>query len=92
VKPEDVEKLLAEVAVEHNKGKKDYVLPVYMDLVAAIAVIGGLQLSLRHPQNNGPSAKAAREVVDRMIKRLREDGFHAYAQLASLGDDPRYDA
>lgn len=83
----DVEEIIREAARE-NKARKDYVLAVNFSLGVAIAVIGQLQLSLRHPDNDGKSARLVREVVDGLIAQLLIDGFPACASVAALGDDP----
>lgn len=67
-------------------------LPVELDLHSALCVIGNLQLALRHPANSGPSAEVARTAIDGMIRRMREAGLTAHAELARLGDDPGYDS
>lgn len=68
-----------------------YILPVHCDLMVAACLIGAVQLGLRHPANNGRSAKLARRILDAMIQRLDEDGFPAYAELCRLGFDPKFD-
>lgn len=66
-------------------------LPLQFDLPGALAIIGNLQLALRHPANTGPSAQIARDAIDAMIRSMRECGLTAHAELARLGDDPLYD-
>lgn len=65
--------------------------PVMLDLPAALAIIGNLQLALRHPANTGPSARTARYFCQEIICRMREAGFVANAEIARLGGDPAYD-
>jgi hypothetical protein len=71
---------------------QNFKLPVTFDLATALAIIGNLQLALRHPANIGPSGRVARETIDGMIRTMRECGLTAHAELARLGDDPAYDA
>lgn len=86
------ESLLRRCAEERVRSKAaNFRLPVEMDLESAICIVGNLQLALRHPQNNGPSAKVARDTIDGIIRRMRESGLTAHAELARLGDDPGYD-
>jgi hypothetical protein len=66
-------------------------LAIELDLAAALAIIGNLQLALTHPGNKGLSAQTVREVIAGMIRRMREAGLAAHADLARLGDDPAYD-
>lgn len=74
-----------------RSGISPFTLLVEFDLCTAIAIIGNLQLALRHPANVGASAEIARELIDGMIHRMREAGLTAHAELARLGDDAMYD-
>lgn len=67
------------------------ILPVALDLTSALAIVGNLQVALRHPANNGPAAKIARQVVDSIIEMMLDAGFPALAELAMLGYNPLYD-
>lgn len=78
-------------AARENEARKDYALPVLFSLATAVAVIGNLQMSLRHPDNTGEAARIVRNVIDQMLAKLVRDGFLATAAVAALGDDPRYD-
>ena len=48
-----------------------------------------VQLSLRHPQNTGPSSIRMRDFANRLLARLRPGP--ALDQLAELGWDDQYD-
>jgi hypothetical protein len=47
---------------------------------AACIVVSNLLLSLRHPQNNGPSFEMCLDYVRGMIGKLREQGFSILAE------------
>ena len=82
---------LIERAGEEARALPDFVLPVHFDLTAALAIIGNLQLALRHPANIGPSSQLLRRVIDGMIERIEKSGLPANAEIARLGDNPEYD-
>ncbi len=64
--------LLRRVAREAEQGKQ-FLLPIHLDLTSLLAVIANLQLSLRHPDNAGPSARIARQLIEEVdVKRIRE--------------------
>ncbi len=86
----DEECLVRRVAAE-AEAHDEYILPLHLDLLALLTLVGNLQLSLRHPANTGPSALAARQIIEQIIERLREDGLTAHAELATLGNDPQFD-
>ncbi len=67
-------------------------LPFELDVLSAITLIGNLQLALRHPANTGPNTRIVRFFIDETIRRMREAGLTAHAELARLGDDPGYDS
>ncbi len=57
-----------------------------LDLSAALAIAGNLQLALRYPGNSGPSAEAARVVIAGIVDQMRRSGFEAWAQVAEMGN------
>jgi hypothetical protein len=69
----------------------DYVLPLHLNMLMLLTLVANLQLALRHPGNTGPSAEAARGIIDGIIDRVRDDGYPAHAELMELGNDPAYD-
>jgi hypothetical protein len=67
-------------------------LPIRLDMTNLFVVIGTLQLAMRHPQfRKTPSAKAVREIIDRLIGGIPEN-CPASKELARLGDNPKFDA
>jgi hypothetical protein len=82
---------ILERATAEMHAARGYALPVHMDLATALAVVGALQLALRHPANTGPSSEAVRGVIAAVIQRIEEDGFPSLAGLARLGDNPTFD-
>ncbi len=70
---------------------RDYLQPVYMDLVTCAAIVGHLQLALRHPGNRGPASEIARRMVSGIIERVAEAGFPANAEIMRRGSDPAHD-
>jgi hypothetical protein len=68
-----------------------FTIPVHLDIPSALSLIGNLQLALRHPANEGPSATIARKFIDGLIDRMITAGLYRVAELAKLGDDPAYD-
>ncbi len=43
-----------------------------LDLTGVLAIIGNLQLALRHPENKGPTSKIVRNMVRLMAKIVHE--------------------
>lgn len=74
-----------------REARPDYLLPVYMDLTNILAVVGNLQLALRHPSNTGPSSELVRKTLDLIISRVEEDGFPVHAEAMRLGANPEHD-
>lgn len=56
----------------------------------AIALIGTLQLALRHPGNNGEPAKIMRNLVNILIRAL-DASSPGIGALLRKGDDPTFD-
>jgi hypothetical protein len=78
----------AREVVERGHGA---VFELSLDLGSAIALIGTLQLALRHPGVTGSAAVTSRYFIDGLIQRIDDAGFPTCAKLAAMGDDPRYD-
>jgi hypothetical protein len=83
--------LLFKAAAKECEERKDYVVPVIFDMASAVAVIGCLQLALRHPRHPPASASVIRTVIDSMAERMREGGFVHYAKIIEMGYDPGCD-
>lgn len=56
----------------------------------AWTLIAQVQLALRHPDNKGPSAFHARNVIQQMIETLCPEGT-ALREVAERGWNPAYD-
>ena len=57
-------------------------LTAYITCDAATILCGQIDLALRHPENQGPSAKVASTFVEGLIDRLEQQGFPALAAAA----------
>ena len=62
-----------------------------LGLTEVLAVVGNLQLALRHPLNLGTNADTARVIVDVLIASV-EKVSPDLATLMRLGDDKNFDA
>lgn len=47
-------------------------LTLELDLTGTLALIGNLQLALRHPENTGPTSKITRNLVGTLAKIVQE--------------------
>lgn len=65
--------------------------PVHLELdpLVLLALIGNLQLALRHPGNRGDSAQLVRNLVDQAIDTLEVSADAK--ELLRRGDNPAYD-
>lgn len=61
------------------------------DITTAMALIGRMQLALRHPQYRGPSAEVARAQITAFRDALPEE-FPAIKKLITQGFNSQYDA
>ena len=84
-------RLILRAATAEQERAPLFRLPLHLDLTAALAIVGNLQLAMRHPGNDGPSREVARTLIDGIIERMETSGFPASAALARMGDDPRRD-
>lgn len=62
-------------------------IAVFADGVVWMAVAGNVQLALRHPENNGPSSRLARQFVDHLLGRLRDMGVISGDEFAAIMRD-----
>lgn len=83
-----VQRAAEEVKIADGSGWK---INVELDLSSAIQICGNLQLALRHPANNGPSAELARKFIRMVREGIRDRGFAAHADMIGLGDDAAND-
>jgi hypothetical protein len=60
------------------------------DMTTALAVIGNLQLAFRHPDNVGPSRRAAEKLVVELIESIDPEHGYVYDVLM-MGFDERFD-
>lgn len=65
-------------------------LKVDVNWELGIAILGHLQLALRHPGNDGISRQMVREFCDELIAKV-EAVTPMLAALLRMGDDPQYD-
>jgi hypothetical protein len=86
------EKQLIVDAAHEQKRAGDWKIQFSLDLNTTLALIGNLQLALRHPANqSGTSYEVARDLIDDIHTGLKERGFHAHARMIEFGDDPAHD-
>jgi len=86
------QKLLDRCREEQEHAKRtNFKLPVTMDLITLLSLVGNVHLALRHPKNTGPASQIAHDIVRQIIDRLRTEGFPANAEVMLLGSDPDYD-
>ena len=81
----------ARLAAVEQKEREQYFLHLQLDTVTVLALTANLQLALRHPANNGPSAQTAARIIGQIIERLKDDGMIHNARLLELGQDPDND-
>jgi len=60
-------------------------------LVDLVALVGHLQLALRHEGTVGPSSDLIRGFIDSVVSIVAEAGFPASAEMMAHGDDPEWD-
>lgn len=83
--------LIEAATAESRRLHKDWAVDVSYDLSCLMAVIGALQLSLRHPEfRKKPSAHIVRHIIAHLMAGIPED-MPATRELARLGDNPQYD-
>lgn len=85
------QRALVNCAMAEQKRRPDFVLPIEIDVGMVMALIGNIQLALRHPANTGASATSAKAIVAMFIQRLKEENFTCTAAIAELGDNPELD-
>ena len=69
-------------------GFADHTVTVSLGILEAIAVIGKMQVALRHSDSTAWPARVAREFSDALIAQLAE--YPAHAALARLGYNRDY--
>ncbi len=60
---------------------------VIADALVWITVIGNIQLALKHPENDGPSASLMREFCERLIRKLLAEGVFTPEYAARVFED-----
>jgi len=65
-------------------------VPIEIDMVTAICIIGSIQLALRHPKHNGPSAQIAHDFA-RDLQKIVVEKFPAAAFTLEAGWNPDFD-
>lgn len=70
--------------------KEKVVIPLALTPLQVMVLVGQLQLSLRHPENSGPSSVIARKLAYELIEDLVE--VHPnFAKVMSYGWQPTLD-
>lgn len=64
-------------------------VPVHLSLIALLAIHGNLCLALRHPENNGASARIAAQVMHSIGIRLVEEGVLSEEELQGAYTEPK---
>lgn len=67
------------------------VFSLHMNPSDALAVIGMLQLALRHPKSTGPSAEAAFEIVNILAHQVERLNTPHLSELIRRGFDREHD-
>lgn len=87
----DKEFILASANAEQEALPADWAVPVHLDMVSLMCVIGTLQVALRHPEfRRRPTAAAVQQIIDQLISGIPEN-CPATRELARLGNNPAYD-
>lgn len=68
------------------------IITVRLSLGGAVGLVADLQLALRHPSNNGWSAKVARDVIAGLIQSFEQAQAVAVAEIARRGNDAAHDS
>ena len=75
--------------VEGLRKKHGYFICEF-DFGTVIAIVGQIQLALRHPDNTGHSAQQARKAIEEIIARL-EAAAPGIGRYLNMGFDPAKD-
>jgi hypothetical protein len=66
-------------------------IPVIVEGIVWLGILGEIKLALRHPHNLGPSAELSRKFADQLRNKLHEEGVLSDDEFArSLRDDMRF--
>jgi hypothetical protein len=82
---------IIQAAVQEIRENGELFLRVELDYAMALALIGNLQLALRHPNNAGMASRKTRLLIDSLIAQMIARGYNACAFLATCGDNPDFD-
>jgi hypothetical protein len=52
-----------------------------------MAILANIQLGLRHPQNNGPSARVAHDACMQILEKLKTEGILTADEAAQIYRD-----
>jgi hypothetical protein len=89
--PEHERMLSASIAEQVAARDGGLLIPLHLDLIAATCLVSYLQLALRHPAVQNPSAELVRSIIEAVIGRVAESGYAATAAVMRLGDNPGFD-
>ena len=81
---------LATAANDEMLARNSSSLQLELTAIEAIALIGQLQLALRHPANRGPAAELIRTLAKALEEFLSKCG-PATAEICRRGWDPEHD-
>jgi hypothetical protein len=88
---EEKEELLQRAVAECLIGS-NIDMPLSLNLHSALAIVGALQLALRHPAVAGTqSSVPVRKLIDAVIAATETNGYLAAAEMMRLGDHPEHD-
>lgn len=65
-------------------------VPIEIDMVTAICLIGSVQLASRHPKNVGPSARISQDFA-RDLQKIVVEKFPAAEFILEAGWNPDFD-
>lgn len=65
-------------------------MPLTLQPLTALMLLGTIQLALRHPENKGPSSETMRALCEMLISFLADENPHIET-LLRRGFDPDYD-
>lgn len=85
----DDPELLAATVFEHQM-MAEMQIPLVLDTVTLMCVVGLVQLGLRHPDvaPNSPARIAGQGIVDGVLEKCLETGLISLAELIRRGNDP----
>jgi hypothetical protein len=62
-------------------------IPIVAEGWVWMAILGNVQLGLRHPENRGPSARVAKRFCDAVLEKLKEENILTADEAAKIYRD-----